>query len=43
MSNVDIFKEMVDMSVIQRSFDANIATMQAYRGMLQSALQNMRS
>lgn len=43
MSNVDMFKELVDMSVIQRSFDANVATMQAYRSMLQSALTNMRS
>ncbi|MEZ5967103.1 MAG: flagellar basal body rod protein FlgC [Planctomycetota bacterium] len=42
MSNVDIFKEMVDMAVIQRSFEANIASMQAYRGMLQTALQNIR-
>ena len=43
MSNVDVFKELVDMSVIQRSFEANVATMQAYRGMVQSALQNLRA
>lgn len=43
MSNVDIFKEMVDMAVIQRSFEANIATMQAYRGMLQTAMQNIKA
>ncbi len=42
-SNVDFFKEMVEMSVIQRSFEANVATMQAYRGMVQSALQNLRA
>lgn len=43
MSNVDLFKEMVDMTVIQRSFEANVAAMQAYRGMVQTALQNIRS
>jgi flagellar basal-body rod protein FlgC len=43
MSNVDVFKELVDMSVIQRSFEANVAAMQAYRGMVQSALQNLRA
>lgn len=43
MSNVDLFKEMVDMAVIQRSFEANVATLQTYRGMLQSALQNIRA
>jgi flagellar basal-body rod protein FlgC len=42
MSNVDLFRELVDMSVIQRSFQANVATLQAYRGMVQSALQNLR-
>jgi len=43
MSNVDLFRELVDMSVIQRSFEANVAAMQAYRAMLQSALQNIRA
>lgn len=43
MSNVDLFREMVDMAVIQRGFEANVATMQAYRGMLQTALQNLRT
>lgn len=43
MSNVNVFKELVDMSVIQRSFEANVATMQAFRGMMQSALQNLRA
>ena len=43
MSNVDLFRELVDMSVIQRSFEANVATMQAYRGMVQTALQNLRA
>lgn len=43
MSNVDLFKEMVDMAVIQRSFEANLATMRAYRGMLQAAVNNMRA
>jgi len=43
MSNVDLFKEMVDMAVIQRSFEANVAAMQAYRGMLQTALQTIRA
>jgi flagellar basal-body rod protein FlgC len=42
MSNVDVFREMVDMAVIQRSFEANVATLRTYRGMLQSALASMR-
>lgn len=42
-SNVDIFQELVDMSVIERSFDANLAAMRTYRTMLQNVLANMRT
>jgi len=40
-SNVDLFQELVDMSVIERSFDANLTALRTYRGMLQSTLANM--
>ncbi len=42
-SNVDVMQEMIDLSVIERSFDANLAAMRTYRQMLQNALTNMRS
>lgn len=42
-SNVDLFKELVDMNVIQRSFDANLTALRTYRGMLQSTLQQLGS
>lgn len=40
-SNVDLFRELVDMNVIQRSFDANLTALRTYRGMLQNTLQNL--
>ena len=40
-SNVDLFKELVDMNVIQRSFDANLTALRTYRGMLQNTLQQL--
>ena len=40
-SNVDLFQELVDMSVIERSFDANLTALRTYRGMLQNTLQNL--
>ncbi|MBL8750660.1 MAG: flagellar basal body rod protein FlgC [Planctomycetes bacterium] len=40
-SNVDIFQELVDMSVIERSFDANLTALRTYRGMLQNTITNM--
>lgn len=40
-SNVDLFQELVDMNVIERSFDANLTALRTYRGMLQSTLTNM--
>ena len=43
MSNVDIFRELVDMSVIERSFQANLASLRAYRAMIQDSVANMRS
>ena len=42
-SNVDPFEELVDLSIIERSFEANLAAMRSYRTMLQSTLNNMRS
>jgi len=41
-SNVDVFQELVDLSVIERSFEANLASMRSYRSMLQNTLNNMR-
>lgn len=40
-SNVDLFQELVDMSVIERSFDANLSALRTYRSMLQSTLTNL--
>lgn len=40
-SNVDMFKELVDMSIIDRSFQANLSAMRSYRSMLQAAVQNI--
>lgn len=40
-SNVDLFKELVDMNIIQRSFDANLKSLKSYRGMLQNTLQQL--
>jgi flagellar basal-body rod protein FlgC len=42
-SNVDLFQELVDLAAIERSFDANLAAMRAYRNMLQNTLANMRA
>ena len=42
-TNVDVFEELVDMSVISRSFQANLSAMRTYRTMLQNTLNNMRS
>lgn len=41
-SNVDVFQELVDLSTIERSFEANLAAMRIYRTMLQSTITNMR-
>ena len=40
-SNVDLFQELVDMNVIERSFDANLTALRTYRGMLQNTITNM--
>lgn len=42
-SNVDVFQELVDLSTIERSFEANLAALRTYRTMLQSSLTNMRA
>ncbi|MCA8957827.1 MAG: flagellar basal body rod protein FlgC [Planctomycetes bacterium] len=41
MTNVDMFREMVDLRAVQRSFQANLAALRTYRGMIQSAVQNI--
>lgn len=41
-SNVDMFKELVDMSVIERSYQADLAAMRTYRQMINSTIQEMR-
>lgn len=40
-SNVDLFQEMVDMQVVERSFDANLTALRTYRSMLQNAITNI--
>jgi flagellar basal-body rod protein FlgC len=40
-SNVDLFQELVDMSLIERSFDANLTALRTYRGMLQNTLTHL--
>lgn len=40
-SNVDMFQELVDMSVIERSFEANMQAMRTYRQMLQNSITNL--
>ena len=40
-SNVDLFQELADMNQIERSVDANLQAMRAYRTMLQNTISNM--
>ncbi len=40
-SNVDMFRELVDMSIINRSFQANLSALRSYRSMLQATVQNI--
>ncbi len=40
-SNVDVFKEMVDMMAIERGFQANLSAMRTYRTMLQSTVRHI--
>jgi len=40
-SNVDMFKELVDLVVIERSYQANLAAMRSYRTMLSSTITNI--
>lgn len=41
MTNVNMFKEMVDLRAVQRSFQANLVALRTYRQMIQSAVQNI--
>jgi len=40
-SNVDVFKEMVDMMAIERGFQANMSAMRTYRNMLQNTVRHI--
>jgi len=42
LPNVDLFAEMVDLSVAARAFEANLAAMRVYRGMLEDTLATFR-
>jgi flagellar basal-body rod protein FlgC len=42
-SNVDVFHELVDLAAIERSYNANLAALRIYRGMLQSTITNMKA
>lgn len=42
-SNVDVFREMVDMMSIERGFQANLAAMESYKKMLRNTVDNMRT
>lgn len=41
-SNVDMFKELVDLSVIERSYQANLSAMRSYRQMINATVQELR-
>jgi flagellar basal-body rod protein FlgC len=41
-SNVELFRELIDMQAIERSFDANLTAMRTYRSMLQNSITNLR-
>ncbi|MFN9948400.1 MAG: flagellar basal body rod C-terminal domain-containing protein, partial [Planctomycetota bacterium] len=41
-SNVELFRELIDMQTIERSFDANLTAMRTYRSMLQNSITNLR-
>ena len=40
--NINVTKEMVDMVQAQRSYEANLAAMKAYRDMLRNSVQILR-
>ena len=40
-SNVDMFREMVDIMVIERSFQANVAAMQSSRNMVRNSVSHI--
>ena len=40
-SNVELFQELVDMTSIERSFEANLTALRTYRTMLQNTLQHL--
>jgi flagellar basal-body rod protein FlgC len=41
MSNVNMFKEMVDLRSVQRSFQANLVALRTYREMIQASVENI--
>jgi flagellar basal-body rod protein FlgC len=40
-SNVDMLQELVDLNVIERSFEANLQALRTYRSMVQDAISNI--
>ena len=40
-SNVDLFREMVDMMAIVRSYQSNLAAMRSYRGMIRNTITHI--
>ena len=40
-TNVNMFKEMIDLRAVQRSFQANLVALRSYRNMIQSSIQNI--
>jgi flagellar basal-body rod protein FlgC len=40
-TNVNMFKEMVDLRAVQRSFQANLVALRTYRNMISSSVQNI--
>lgn len=42
LPNVDLFRELVELSVAERSYQSNLSALRTYRGMLEDTLANFR-
>ncbi|MBK8977793.1 MAG: flagellar basal body rod protein FlgC [Planctomycetes bacterium] len=42
LPNVDLFRELVEMSMAERSYQSNLAAVRSYRAMLEDTLANFR-
>lgn len=42
LPNVDLFRELVDLSVAERSYQSNLAALRTYRAMLEDTLEGFR-